>query len=632
MKRIIAILLPLVALLLLAASCAPKLPPEEPWEKDARQLLEQAETHFAKKQYDQAGRAVDTFFTAFPKSRQADRALFLAGELRLTVRDYPRALSYYKEIIEKHPTSPLIIDARYKLGLCYAEVGEQDLAIANLEDRSRITDPAKLKRISDILAAAYLSKKRYPLAVRELVLLVDTASADQQRAGYRSRVRELVDKELTEDELRTLGAGKVYPADIALLRLAALLTEQRKYRAAIDAAKDFLYKFPSNPEHTRAEMLLSDATSKLSAPRYLVAALVPRTGQLAFFGDRVLKGIQLAAYAYNLKDPDNRVEIVVRDTEGSPEKAIAAINELAPQGIAAAIGPLLSKEAEAVAPVLAKFQVPAITPAASGPGIGALSPWLFRNAFTNTSQAAATVQYVLGRGLKRFVIFYPDDPYGKDLVRLFTRDLERKAEILASVAYDPGTKDFGPFIRKLIEIDLRSQKVPIPDDDQERKRLFEVYQPSFDALYLPGYADRVGLLIPQLVFYNMGGIALIGSNNWHAPELLERADRHAENAVFPDGFAPENPDPAVRSMVEAYRSAYQEEPDVLAAQAYDAAQMIFSLIRSGKDTPAAIKDGLLNLKDFPGVSGTTTFPGNGEANKKLFFITVQGGKFVLSSE
>jgi branched-chain amino acid transport system substrate-binding protein len=101
---------------------------------------------------------------------------------------------------------------------------------------------------------------------------------------------------------------------------------------------------------------------------------VPQSGQLAFFGDRVLKGIQLAVHTYNLKDPDNRVDLVIRDTEGSPDKAVAALTEAASKGVIAAIGPLLTKEAEALAPLLSKLRVPVITPAASGPTIGQLSP------------------------------------------------------------------------------------------------------------------------------------------------------------------------------------------------------------------------------------------------------------------
>ena len=613
---------------LIPAGCVPKLAPEPAWEKDARELLDQADSLFAKKQYDQSVKTVEVFFARFPKSIHRDRALYRLGEVRLTQRNYPQALSDYKEIIEKFPSSPFIVQSRYKLGLCYFEIKEYDLAIANLEDRSKITDPAQLKRIAEILSIAYAAKKDFPHAVRELTSLAETEQNDRNKTGYRDRIREIVDKNLTEAELRTLADGSKYPSDIARLRLAALLIELRRYREAVSISKDFLEKFPAHPERMRGEMLLSEATSKLSSPRYYLAALLPQSGQLAFFGDRVLKGIQLAVHIYNLQAPESRVELLVKDTEGSPDKAVAALTELSSKDIVAAIGPLLTKEAEALVPFLEKLKVPVITPAASGENIGTLSPWLFRNALTNSTQAAAAAQFALGHNLKKFVVLYPDDAYGKDLARLFTGDLEQKAEILAAVAYPPEVKDFGPYVRKIIEIDLRSRRIIIPEDDLERKKLFDNFTPSFDALYLPGHAEEVGLLIPQLAFYNIKDLAMIGSNNWHAPDLIERAGRYAEGAVFIDGFFPESTDPVIKPVIEAYRSAYQEEPDILAAQAYDAAMMVLTLIKEHKDTPQAVRDGLIAMKDYPGISGVTTFSGNGEALKKLFIIKIQNGKFV----
>jgi ABC-type branched-subunit amino acid transport system substrate-binding protein len=159
-----------------------------------------------------------------------------------------------------------------------------------------------------------------------------------------------------------------------------------------------------------------------------------------------------------------------------------------------------------------------------------------------------------------------------------------------------------------------------------------MYVPTFDALYLPGYAEKVGLLLPQLAFYNVTGKAIIGSNNWHTPDLIERAGRHAEGAVIVDGFFPESQEPAIKAVVDAYRSAYQDEPDILSAQAYDAAAMVLSLLEAKKDTPAAIREGLLSIRDFPGISGTTSFAGSGEAQKKLFLIRIEDGKFTLVTE
>jgi hypothetical protein len=59
--------------------------------------------------------------------------------------------------------------------------------------------------------------------------------------------------------------------------------------------------------------------------------------------------------------------------------------------------------------------------------------------------------------------------------------------------------------------------------------------------------------------------------------------------------------------------------------------MVLSLLREHKDTPQAVRDGLLALKDFPGISGDTTFAGTGEAHKKLFLIRIQDGKFTLAT-
>ncbi len=627
----VALLIIVLAAALAPLGCAPKLAPEPEWEKSARVQIEQAEALFSKRQYDQAAKAVDAFFALYPKSRYADRALGLMGEIRLTKRDYRQALSYYKDLIEKYPASTLIPEAKYKLGLCYFELKEYDLAVGNLEDRSRITDPVKLQRIAEMLSVAYAARKNYALSLREYVYLAGNAQNEQQRAGYRDRVREIVDKYLTEDELRSLSGGTAYPADIARLRLASLMIEQRRFREAIDVGKDFLNRFPAHPEKTRAEMLINEATSGLTAPRYALGALLPRSGQLAYFGDRVLKGIQLAVNTYNVREPDNRIELIVKDTEGLPEKAAAGLGELAAKNVVAVIGPVTTREEETIAPLLDKRQIPVIRPAASRAGFAVKSPWIFRNALTIDSQADAIAQYARGLNLRKFVILYPDDPYGRDLARQFVHGLARNAEIVANMPYIPETKDFGSVIRKIMEIDLRSRKIQIPDDDAERKKLLDAYTPGFDALYLPGYAERVGLLIPQLAFYNITGKVLLGSDNWHARDIIDRAGRYADGAVFPDGFFPESADPAVKSFVDAYRSAYQEDPDILSAQAYDAAMMVFALLKEHKDTPLAIRDGLLALRDYPGISGSTTFAGSNEAQKKLFLIRIEDGNFTLVS-
>jgi hypothetical protein len=60
--------------------------------------------------------------------------------------------------------------------------------------------------------------------------------------------------------------------------------------------------------------------------------------------------------------------------------------------------------------------------------------------------------------------------------------------------------------------------------------------------------------------------------------------------------------------------------------------MVLSFLKERKGAPQEIRDGLLALKDFSGISGATSFAGTGEAQKRLFIIQVRDGKFSLAEE
>ena len=66
----------------------------------------------------------------YPKSRYRDRGLYLTGDIYVTKREYEKALTYFKELIQEFPASSYILSARYKLGLCYFELHQYELAIA----------------------------------------------------------------------------------------------------------------------------------------------------------------------------------------------------------------------------------------------------------------------------------------------------------------------------------------------------------------------------------------------------------------------------------------------------------------------------------------------------------------------
>jgi ABC-type branched-subunit amino acid transport system substrate-binding protein len=98
---------------------------------------------------------------------------------------------------------------------------------------------------------------------------------------------------------------------------------------------------------------------------------------------------------------------------------------------------------------------------------------------------------------------------------------------------------------------------------------------------------------------------------------------------MPDGFFADSPSPIVKRFVQEFEATYQETPDFIEAIVYDTAMILFNITsREQIRYRSEIRDELLNLVDFPGVTGLTSFDENGDAQKRLYLLRVKGKKFV----
>jgi len=123
-------------------------------------------------------------------------------------------------------------------------------------------------------------------------------------------------------------------------------------------------------------------------------------------------------------------------------------------------------------------------------------------------------------------------------------------------------------------------------------------------------------------------VILLGSSGLNAPDFVRIGEEYTEGTIFLDAFLAGRDDPLVRDFVGRYRARYGESPDVMAAQAYDAAAIVCSLIRDGRRSPEEIRAGLAGLSGFPGVCGPTGMDPAGESVREPILITVVRGRLV----
>ncbi|MDP1991697.1 MAG: penicillin-binding protein activator [Syntrophales bacterium] len=360
-----------------------------------------------------------------------------------------------------------------------------------------------------------------------------------------------------------------------------------------------------------------------SAERYAIGCILPLSGRNAAYGSQALDAVLLAAGVFN-SSKETRIRVLIEDSQSEPAVAGAAVGKLADAGVTCILGPLGSQEALEAAKEAQRLRVPILT-LTQREGITGIGDYVFRNFLTAAMQVRTVVQYAQTElGLRRFAVLYPDDPYGNEMARLFREEVRRKGgEIRKERSYKTDQTDF------VEEILALGGVPPVGHGTEVAMITLSKQNQDFEALFIPDAYDRVAMIAPQLAYYDLTKIRLLGTSGWDSPELLKADPKPLEGAVFVDGFFADSFRPEVNDFIENFYTAYGREPVVMEALVYDAADMTVRVLAGNQDgTGDAFRKGLLQLNRYPGVTGRTSFPPTRDAEKELFVLMVKDGKIV----
>jgi branched-chain amino acid transport system substrate-binding protein len=363
------------------------------------------------------------------------------------------------------------------------------------------------------------------------------------------------------------------------------------------------------------------AAEASSSEYYTVGCLLPLSGRNAAYGNRALDAVLLAAGVFKASK-ETQIRILIEDSQSDPTVAGAAVGRLADAGVTCILGPLGSQEALEAAKEAQRLKVP-ILALTQREGITGIGDYVFRNFLTADMQIRAVVRYTrIELGLRRFAVLYPDDLYGNEMARLFREEVRREGgEVLKEKSYKTDQTDFGEEMLALGGVAPGSSGTEVTMESVPRP------SPDFEALFIPDSHNRIVMIAPQLAYYDLTKIRLLGTSGWNSPELLKADPKQLQGAVFVDGFFAESFRPEVNDFIENFYTAYEREPDTMEALVYDAADITVKVVNENKGgTRDAFRKGLLQLNRYPGVTGRTSFPPTRDAQKDLFILMVNDGK------
>jgi ABC-type branched-subunit amino acid transport system substrate-binding protein len=619
-------------------------------------------------------RALEAFLSEHPESPLADDARLRLAELALSRGDAEAARRSYDELIRRHPSGDRVDAARVELARLELARGQRAAAAAAIE-------PVRLSRLSGAeLRTAYrvlAEVAEDPVERLRWLARVRGAEPDEQAVAR-------VDAEIDE-LLAALGTAQLVSAaeqlgrEIPAARTWLEAGERALAGGDLEHAEEWLARAARLPVAPAYEVRLAGAAERLrlrkagpapdvEVPTFaeLAAAappdtrraqgtlgvVLPLSGSFGRFGETSLQGVLLAAGVFGAEGAGPGVRVLVRDSAGRPERAAEAVRELAEAGVVAILGPLLAGECEAAAAAAESAGVPLLALTAREE-VSASRPHVFRLRTLPSEEVEALVEHAMrDLGAARFAILYPRDAYGRGLRRLFWNAVEARGGAVVGVAsYDPEATDFAGPIRKLVGYELlspeekkllavreealrRARRLPPEEAGRQREELLRRTGPEgqplppivdFDALFIPESFEKVVLIAPQLAFHEAVGITLLGPNGWYHPDLVALGREHVEGARFTAHFHSGSSLPFVRAFSERFEAAYAEAPDALAAQGFDAANLVLVQLARGQTSREAVREGVLRVRGFPGVTGVLSMRADGNARKRPFLLGVERG-------
>jgi len=649
-----------ICCLLVCTACAPK--GGVPWifekEKPGEDLFRSARANFKENRYNTAFSLYQQYLSRYPDGEMVPEALLQMGIVRSRQRKYDRAAAYLNQVMDRYPQSRYARQAGVELMSALYNAGSFEAAIFKAADIFAYgLDDRQFVRASLVTGDAYMALNVFQGAYDVFLVAYQRAGRKKAAEDVLPRLKAAIGRlsvDYIRNELERLDGSP--PSGYLMYQLGANYAASGNIGDAIGVFSDFLVRYPDHGMAGSAKDRLEGLKSTGAAEQINIGCLLPLSGKYETFGNRALDGIETALSMPAANAAEQPINLIVADTASEPKQAVKAVEMFDERHVAAIIGPIVA--AQAAAESAQAHGIPIIT-LSQASGIPERGEYVFRNFITPGMQVRTLAAYASETlDIDRFAVLYPAESYGDTFMNRFWDELlAHDASVVGLEDYDPSLTDFSEAIKKLVGLyydvpeDIAEAPPigPVAPKESPFEALWgggEPFSPyleglggtdasaaapiiDFRAVFIPDSPEKAGLIIPQLVYYDIDNVYFLGTNLWHSDRFIRMARRHVQGAICPTGFFAHSRSHAVRRFVERFKAVYGSQPAFIEAIGYDTAKLLIDLLhRSPYYGRIYIREQLAKMPPYDGVTGKTRFDDTGEAVKTLYLLKVRGDRFV----
>jgi branched-chain amino acid transport system substrate-binding protein len=357
-----------------------------------------------------------------------------------------------------------------------------------------------------------------------------------------------------------------------------------------------------------------------AAPPIKIGAIFSVTRPPSFLGAPEAKTAQMLVDKINASGGvlGRKLELIIKDSGGSPEKAVSFAKQLIEEDkVLAIIGPSTSGETLQIKTLCEENQMLLISCAAADGIVNPLAKYVFKTPQKDSQAATWIYRTMKAQGISKIAILTGNDGFGGS----GKKQLEALAktngiEIVANEVYDVQSKDFTDILTKVKGA------------------------PGVQAVVNWTIAPAQSIVAKNMRQLGMN-IPLFLSHGFGNRKYVEQAGAAAEGILFPAGrllvvdeLADSHPQKKLLAAYKKdYEAAYKEDVSTFGGHAYDAVLIVTeALKKAGTTDRAKVRDAIEGLQGLVGTAGIYNFSATDHTGLDLNafeMLTVKDGKFTI---
>jgi branched-chain amino acid transport system substrate-binding protein len=328
-------------------------------------------------------------------------------------------------------------------------------------------------------------------------------------------------------------------------------------------------------------------TQSMAAEPIKIGIIKPLSGPVAYDGNNVVKGAQIAVDAANAKGGvlGRPLQLVIEDGQCVPAESVNAAEKLAVRDkVPVMEGAFCSSSTGAVMPIAKKYKVPLVTGISTSPKLTESgNEYFFRAVGTSKLFADAFAKaFVEKLKIKKVAYLVVNDDWGRGSSQAFSKAIEALGGSTATIEiFDPNETNFYPFLTKIKSL-------------------------TPEALYVVANTAPAAAIAKQIKEVGLN-VKVFGEGAWTSKTFMDLAGPASEGLYGLVEYSPTIENDLNKRFVAEFKKRHNEIPDKYSSQGYTVANIIIEAIqRAGAPDPEKIR-AALEKTEYKGIAGTYMF-------------------------